>query len=627
MAAKGRQHSGATSPRQPGVSPALAPRLIRRTTAITAQPGAHAWRSGLGRLAPAWRGRHALGYLAAVAGVALATGLIALVQVFVHFSNISLLYLIVVLALAATVGRGPAILASILAFLAYDYFFIPPLYQFTIDDPSEWISLSALLATSLVLGQLTAAVQARARDALESQRRTATLYTLSELVASAADFDALLTALAGRVRETFAASGVRACAVLLPDEHGQPVTRAYAGAGADAEPLMLVPREQLAQASWVLEHGKAAGEVVRDSQPDETQQRLCFFVPLTAGRHVIGVLGLVGGPPLSAFVAAATGATTGLNPAHASAQLFAAFCKHIALALDRAELQKEAIHAEALREGDVLKDALLGSVTHDLRTPLAAIQVAGESLLEPEISWSDQERREFAETIVTSADRLGRLVNNLLDLSRLEAGVAVPNKQWYPIGDVIATVLDRLEIAGRTSGRQILVSVNDDVPAVPMDHAQIEEVVTNLIENAVKYSPPRTDIRIVGRVCPESDELEVRVADQGIGIPPGEIEAIFGKFYRVQHTELPWATQRPQTGTGLGLAICAAIVREHDGRIWAESKPGDGATLVFTLPLTAAGRGQSGGDDNLTRPGAPAEPPATTETPPAAAAPAAGAAL
>src|SRR5262249_2902635 len=189
---------------------------------------------------------------------------------------------------------------------------------------------------------------------------------------------------------------------------------------------------------------------------------------------------------------------------------------------------------------------------------------------------------------VASARRLNRLVTNLLDLSRLVAGVAVPDRRWYPIGDVIATVLDQLDLVGRTEGYTIVVDVPDDVPPVLLDHAQIEQVLTNLIENALKYSPQGSTITILARVLAPSREhqdLEVSVADQGIGIPPHALEAIFSKFYRVWHVQLPWASERPPAGTGLGLAICAAIIHAHDVRIWPKSRPGAGATFIFTLPI------------------------------------------
>src|SRR5262249_48215728 len=175
---------------------------------------------------------------------------------------------------------------------------------------------------------------------------------------------------------------------------------------------------------------------------------------------------------------------------------------------------------------------------------------------------------------------------------RLEAGVAVPEKRWYPIGDVIATVLDQLDLIGRMEGYTIVVDVPGDVPPVPLDHAQIEQVLTNLIENALKYSPQGSTITIRARVRARNQDdrgprkgWEGRAPDRGTGTPPHELEAIFSKFYRVQHVQLPWESGRPPAGTGLGLAISAAIIQAHDGRIWAESKPGAGSTLIFTLPI------------------------------------------
>ena len=258
----------------------------------------------------------------------------------------------------------------------------------------------------------------------------------------------------------------------------------------------------------------------------------------------------------------------------------------MALAIDRAILQQQAIHAEALDESNQLKDVFLGSVTHDLRTPLASIKAAVTSLLGADVKWSESERREFLESIDESADRLNRLVGNLLDISRQEAGVATPEKDWYLIGDVIATVLDRLELAGQLQGREVLVDVADDVPLVPMDHTQIEQVLTNLLENALKYSPADRPVRVSAALTAEPErELEVRVKDEGVGVPANELHAIFDKFYRVHDVHLPWASDRPPTGTGLGLAISDNIIRAHEGRIWAESTPGKGSTFIFRLPI------------------------------------------
>jgi two-component system sensor histidine kinase KdpD len=553
-------------------------------------------------------------YGAAVVGVALASLVIAAVQTRVHFSNISLVYLPVVLWLAARYGRGPAIAASVLAFLAYDFFFIPPLYLLTVNNPTEWISLFALLATALVLGQMAATVQARAREALEneqkalaseeiaheneqaamaSQRRAEALYALAQRIVTSTRNDQLLEALAAQVVEVFASAGVGAAAVILLDEHGFPQVRGQAPADS---PLLgafdLRIREQAGRATWVLEHGTVVGGSIPNYRGSAYRTPIAYYVPLRTDHRGVGVLAVAGEANALRVLLGIERDTSndGIRPTTPAGEdpkvgLFSAFCAQIALAVDRMALQGEAIHAEVLRESDRLKNVLLGSVTHDLRTPLASIQAAAGSLLEPDMTWSESERREFLESIVASADRLNRLVSNLLDLSRLEAGVAVPEKRWYPIGDVVATVLDRLDLAGRLEGRSIEVEVPDDLPLVLLDHGQMEQVLTNLVENALKYSPPSSSVRVVAREVGEPSELEVRVIDQGIGIPAGELQLIFDRFYRVQHVELPWSTKRPPVGTGLGLAISAAIVEAHGGRIWAESQLGKGTTLVFTLPI------------------------------------------
>lgn len=534
---------------------------------------------------PGWKG-----YAAAVLGVALASIAIGSIGHVIHIANISLLYLFVVLWVAAAFGWAPAFLASVLAFLVYDFFFIPPFYRLTVDDPAEWVSLLAFLITALVLGQLTALVQARARDARESQHRTAILYALAQLIASTTDQQALLNALAQRVLDVFTPAGVRACALFLPDANKQPLMRAAATGTLVATTFPLEQREQAALASWALTQGSPVGRTLRlqAGQPEYT----LIYVPLQSRREVVGVLGLLGTAEIRRLVsrlarmpersAAPVAAYNGRGPETA---LFEAFCDQIALALERAVLQQQAIHAEAFRESNHLKDVLLGSVSHELRTPLASIQAAASSLLEPEVSWNKAEQRELLESITTSASRLNRLVSNLLDLSRLEAGVATPQKDWHFIGEIVAIVLDRLDLAGQGQDHQIIVDIPDTMPLVPMDHEQIEQVLTNLIENGLKYSPVGSTIRIQAEVQGDPQELAVRVSDQGIGIPPTELEAIFDKFYRVQQVRLPWAKTRPPTGTGLGLAICATIIHAHGGRIWAESQPGQGATFVFTLPI------------------------------------------
>jgi two-component system sensor histidine kinase KdpD len=532
------------------------------------------------------------GYAAAVLGVAAATLCIGIVLAFAHVENLSMVYLPVILWLAVSFGRGPAITASFLAFAAYDFFFIPPFYRLTVDDPAQWISLLALLATSLVIGQLTANVQAHANEALASQQRTARLYALAQMIASTTDEERLLYALVRRVVEVFRSTGMKAAVLLLPGADGNLLTRAAAPPDEKTlEALSLEVREQASLAKWALLHGGAVG---RDIAKDKDTECTIFYVPLWSGGRVIGILGIAGNHDIHRLVTGmSTPETKGASgtvvykPDDPQAQLFAAFCGQIALALERVNLQQQAIHAEALRESDRLKNVLLGSVTHDLRTPLAAIKAATSSLLQPGMIWREEDQHEFIESIDTSVDRLNHLVSNLLDLSRLESGTAAPQQDWHLIGDVIATVLDRLDLAGRTHDHKIKIEVLESLPLVLLDHGQIERVLTNLLENAFKYSPPGSVVRVTARTVGDPAEIEVRISDQGIGIPADQLEAIFEKFYRAPQVRLPWATTPSTEGTGLGLAICVSIVRAHQGRIWAESRPGEGSTFVFTLPIPA----------------------------------------
>ncbi len=533
------------------------------------------------------------GYGAAVLGVLLTSFCIFLVRSFVGVENLSVAYLVVVLWLAVSFGRGPALAAAFLSFLAYDFFFVPPAIRLTVEDPLQWISLLVLLATALVIGHLTASVQAHAAAALASQQRTAHLYALAQSIASTTDQETLFRSLVQQTIQVFAPRGVVACALVLPDAENQPKTLAVAppdSLAADALRVQGEEQEVLARQVW--QQGVAACFPGREDGTGQPGTPTRYYVPLSSGRRVVGALGMAGTPALQSLVAlfavAAPGkaARPGANkPADPEAEFFAAFCGQIGLALEQVALRQEAIHVEALRESDRLKNALLDSVTHDLRTPLASIKAATSSLLEPGMTWREEDRREFIDGIDASVERLNHLVGNLLDLSRLEAGAAVPQRDWYLIGDVIAPVLAQLEQAGQLHDRQVEVDLPETLPLVLLDHAQMERVVTNLLENALKYSPPGSVIQVRARVVGAPPELEVRVSDHGIGIPPQELTAVFHKFYRVQQEPLPWAPKRPVTGTGLGLAICANILRAHQGRIWAESRPGVGTTMAFTLPI------------------------------------------
>lgn len=523
---------------------------------------------------------------AAVGGVLLVSILIGVITAFVRINNISLLYLVMVIGLAIGFGRRAAILGAILAFLAYDYFFIPPIHQWTVDNPTEWLSLGALLLTGLVVAQLTAEVSRREQLALASQQRTALLYTLAQAIASETDQEPLFHLLTERLVTVFGQAGISATMLWLPGDEGQLMLRATVHAAHNGLHHLDGPAYQ-AQATAAARDRRMTALV----ELMGVHTHLTAFLPLISSKHVVGVLGLQGTTAMLELFTHLQLRPPDLGPMPAAnlspsalAVLFAAFCDQYALALERSALQQEAIHAAALRESDRLKNAFLGSVTHDLRTPIAAIQAAASSLLQPDIAWTTAERDELIAAITTSSGRLGHLVDNLLILSGLEAQAPPLPRQLYPINDVIATVLDQLEWTGTTQGRPIQLDFAEDPLEAPMDHAQIERVVMNLIENAIKYSPPGSPILIRAWRAVEENELRVSVTDHGIGIPPSQREAIFDRFYRLQRP-LPWTKDMPPAGTGLGLAICAGIVHEHGGRIWVESVEGQGATFTFTLPL------------------------------------------
>jgi two-component system sensor histidine kinase KdpD len=259
-------------------------------------------------------------------------------------------------------------------------------------------------------------------------------------------------------------------------------------------------------------------------------------------------------------------------------RLLSAVTNQIRLTLERARLREEATEAEVLRRTDDLKSALLSAVSHDLRTPLSSIIASAGSLLQEDVAWTEEERREFAAAIEEEARRLNRLVGNLLDLSRIEAGTLRPEKRWYDLGTLVTDVLGRLRPT--TAQHKIVADVADDLPPVPLDYVEIDEVLCNLIENATSYTPAGTEIRVSARRA--GDQIEIEVADSGPGIPGEAIPHLFEPFFRV-HTPVPRSR-----GTGLGLAVAKGLVEAHGGRIWAENRPTGGARFVFTLPLSEA---------------------------------------
>jgi len=533
--------------------------------------------------------RYLLDSLLACIGSLLVTGLIVLFQLYPLIPNISIVYLFVVLTLASTRGRYAAILASLVAFLSFDYFLVPPLYVFTIGQVEEWIALLVFLVTAILTSQLAVALRNRAEDARRRERETRILYDLVRVTNSEAEPEHQLNAIARAVVDVFSGWGVQDCAILQPNAikglHVQ------ASAYEPIEHITLSADEQ-ATATWVFERGHIL-DLCEDTIPASSRhfrQRLIIrsttygravhcslrFIPLKLRQKVIGVLRLRIQHNARYFPQEEL---LGGEPFHSTepTSFFWTFLNQVTILVERARLQRENVRIEVLQRTDALRAALLSSVSHDLRTPLTSIKAAASSLLQPDVQWDEETQQGFAYTIEHEADRLNRLVGNLLDMSRIEDGALKPEKEQYSLTALIQDVLGRscLLFANRSICTHL---PEDDLLLVDVDYLHMNQVLTNLIENAVRYTPPESPIEVSARR--KGERLILTVADRGPGVPPADLERIFDKFYRVLHGK-----QQPPVprGSGLGLAVCKGLVEANGGHIWAELREGGGLIVSVTL--------------------------------------------
>ncbi|MBE3560332.1 MAG: hypothetical protein IMW89_14070, partial [Ktedonobacteraceae bacterium] len=313
--------------------------------------------------------------------------------------------------------------------------------------------------------------------------------------------------------------------------------------------------------------------VIREKQESYLYIRM---IPLYLGQKIVGVLRLL--IVQNALLFALNRNHENGNHADPQVIFFRTFLDQAAAVIERARLHRENLQVELLRRTDALRSALLSSVSHDLRTPLSSIKAAASSLLQNDVQWTEEERRSFAMTIEREANRLNRLVGNLLDMSRIEGGALKPEKEWYPLDELIHDVLERMQ--SQIQGRTVRTMIPEDLPPVKLDYLQMDQVMTNLVENALRYTPAGSPVDITVAVIDR--QVLVSVADRGPGIPPGDLERIFDKFYRVMGTKNRGTSTM---GTGLGLAVCRGLVEAHGGHIWAENRPQGGAVFKFTLPL------------------------------------------
>ena len=482
-------------------------------------------------------------YTAAAAAVAVATGIAWLMFPLLETANLIMAYLLAVVVIAARYGRGPSVFATFCSVAAFDFFFVPPYFTFAVADPQYVLTFGVMLVVGLVIGGLTVRVRQQADAAREREQRTAALYAMSRELAQTLAVPDLVAAAARHIKAVFGAD----VAVFLPSQDGALQVSGPAG--------FTVADNDREMARWVLEHGERAGLGTARSGAGRA-----MYLPLLGHRAPLGVVAVQ--PP------------RGQAPAEDTVRQLDAFVTQTALALERARLADEAQEAQVRAESERLRSSLLASVSHDLRTPLAAITGAATAMLDTSAHLDERTRQELLESVRQEAERLNRLVQNLLEMTRLESGAVHLRRDWHPLEEVVGAALGRLGSA--LGSRRVAATIPHDLPLVAIDDVLVEQVFVNLLDNAIKYTPPGSPIRIV--VTSSHPNVFVEIADGGPGLPPGHESKVFEKFYR--------ATTDGPRGAGLGLAICRGIVEAHGGRIWAQNLPGGGVAFFFTLPLS-----------------------------------------
>jgi two-component system, OmpR family, sensor histidine kinase KdpD len=493
------------------------------------------------------RGLRAWAYLGAL-GTVVAAALVALVlqEAGLSEANKAVVFIPAVVAAAMWWGLGPGIFAAFLSVLSFDFFFVNPYFTVAVADIEYVFTLLVLAAVALLVGALAARLRLQVETARLRERRLEVLYRLSRALSGVSGVRPLVDAAERELSSIFESR----VTVYLPGDGGRP--EAVGGDAARA------PGDEAAAVAWVLEHGRLAGTGTA-TFPDAP----AFYLPMLTAQGTVGVLAM-GSPAEEVLV----------SPENR--QLLETAATHIGIAIERDLLadrnRKAALEAETER----MRSSLLSSVSHDLRTPLAVIAGTTSTLLELGEGADAQTRQALLAEVYEESDRLTRLVENLLAMTRLDSGVIAVDKQWFPLEDVIGSALGRLRKESR--GRAITKHLPPDLPLVPLDGVMIEQVIFNLMDNALKYSPEDTPIDI--SVTPEVDRVRIEVADRGPGLAADETRVVFDKLHRGS------ASAGRVRGAGLGLAIAQAIVRAHGGEIWAENRPPEGgAVFAFTLPV------------------------------------------
>ena len=501
---------------------------------------------GLRQRFPTKTKKRYIGYIWAVVVTVLSTLVGHLVFGRLDLANLVMVYLLGVVYIATRFGRGPSILTSVLGVGIFDFLFVEPYYSFSVGDSQFLITLLAMLVVSVVISNLMVNVRSQAKVAAHRERRAAVLYSMSKDLAASQTEDEVVRTAVRHLHSEFSSHNV----ILLPNRHDRvcfPKQKAtnHSLQGAD-----------LSVAQWVFDHNEMAGQGT-NTLPGAS----AVYYPFHDEDKVLGVLALLPVNLRRVFLPE-------------QQKLLETFLRLIGQAIARIRLAEQAKRTHTQIEAERLRNSLLSAISHDLRTPLATIIGSASTLVEDNGQLQTQDKLDLSKAIVDEAERMANLVNNILDMARLDAGTLELNKQWHPVEEIIGTVLNLVH--KQIAGRSVQVKMPPGIPLLYADAVMIEQVLINLLENAVRYTPAGSNLDIF--VDSSEHSIKITVADHGPGIPEGKEERLFEKFYQSRH-------ESAQSGVGLGLAICRAIIEVHGGQIYAQNRFGGGAEFTFVLPI------------------------------------------
>lgn len=476
--------------------------------------------------------------------VALNTALAKVMSPYFDRVDIAMIYLLGIVITSVQTGRWPALATTLMSVAAFDFFFVPPFHTFAVSDARFLVTFVIMFIVAYVITHLTLRIREQSEAVRKRERSTAALYALSRELTRERKKERIFDIAVKHIGEVFQSQII----ILTLDSQGE-LSVSETGVGSFA-----VDQKELSVARWVFDNRQSAG-----CGTDTLSGAKALYLPMVASLSVVGVIGVLPRDAEKRFN-------------HEDIHFLESFVNQAAMAMERIMLAKEA-HEERLKaEAQNVRNTFLSSISHDLRSPLAAVAGAASTLLEREHSLDRQARLELLRTIHEETDRLERIIGNVLNLTRIESGAITVHKEWQPLEEIIGVVLNRF--SERFKERPLELNIPPDLPFVPFDALLIEQVLSNLLENALRHTPIGTPVEIA--VIPKKSAITIEIADRGPGIPAGEEEAIFGKFTRSTNTRM---------GAGIGLSICRAIIEAHGGRIWAENRADGGAAFKFVIPI------------------------------------------